>query len=75
MYGKGKDLHEVGMEAPAACSLLTHGGSSGSFACNYCASPVGMPGWVYLAWFDSDAPALSDIHYVRYEPDTFLIKL
>jgi hypothetical protein len=26
-------------------------------------------GWVYLTWFESDAPALSDIHYVRYEPD------
>ncbi len=26
-------------------------------------------GWVYLAWFESDAPALSDIRYVRYEPD------
>ena len=30
-------------------------------------------GWVYLAWFDADAPALSDIHYVRYEPDKFRI--
>ena len=30
-------------------------------------------GWVYLAWFDSDAPALSDIHYVRYEPDKFRV--
>jgi len=30
-------------------------------------------GWVYLAYFDSDAPALSDIHYVRHEPDKFRV--
>jgi len=30
-------------------------------------------GWVYLAWFESDAPALSDIRYVRYEPDKFRV--
>ena len=30
-------------------------------------------GWVYLSWFDADAPALSKIHYVRYEPDKFRV--
>lgn len=30
-------------------------------------------GWVYLAYFDSDAPALSDIRYVRHEPDKFRV--
>jgi hypothetical protein len=30
-------------------------------------------GWVYLAWFESNAPALSDIRYVRYEPDKFRV--
>jgi hypothetical protein len=30
-------------------------------------------GWVYLAWFESDAPALSDIRYVRYEPAEFRV--
>lgn len=26
-------------------------------------------GWVYFAYFDSDVPALSNIHYVQYEPE------
>ncbi|RKZ68940.1 MAG: hypothetical protein DRQ44_03695 [Gammaproteobacteria bacterium] len=26
-------------------------------------------GWVYLAYFGSDAPAISDIRYVQYEPE------
>ncbi len=30
-------------------------------------------GWVYLAWFEADAPALSDIRYVQYEPDKFRV--
>lgn len=30
-------------------------------------------GWVYLAYFKKDAPALSDGHYVRYEPEKHLV--
>lgn len=30
-------------------------------------------GWVYLAWFESGAPALSDVRYVRYEPADFRV--
>ena len=30
-------------------------------------------GWLYLAYFKIDTPALSDIHYVRYEPEKFLV--
>lgn len=38
------------------------------------ADPVDQgKGWVYLAWFESGAPALSDIHYVRYEPANFRV--
>jgi len=38
------------------------------------ADPVDQgKGWVYLAWFESDAPALSDIRYVRYEPADFRV--
>jgi hypothetical protein len=38
------------------------------------ADPVDQgKGWVYLAWFESGAPALSDIRYVRYEPADFRV--
>ena len=30
-------------------------------------------GWVYLVYFESDAPAISDTRYVRYEPEKFRI--
>ncbi|NOR43274.1 MAG: hypothetical protein GQ572_08035 [Gammaproteobacteria bacterium] len=30
-------------------------------------------GWVYLAYFESNAPAISDARYVQYEPETFRI--
>lgn len=30
-------------------------------------------GWVYLAWFESGAPALSNIRYVRYDPAEFRV--
>ena len=30
-------------------------------------------GWVYLAYFESDAPAISDIRYVQYEPEKFRV--
>ena len=30
-------------------------------------------GWVYLAYFATNAPALSDTRYVRYEPSSFRI--
>ncbi|NOR42461.1 MAG: hypothetical protein GQ572_03925, partial [Gammaproteobacteria bacterium] len=30
-------------------------------------------GWLYLAYFKADAPALSDIRYVRYEPEKFRV--
>ena len=38
------------------------------------ADPVDQgKGWVYLAWFESGAPALSDVRYVRYEPANFRV--
>ncbi|NOQ87334.1 MAG: hypothetical protein GQ550_00270, partial [Gammaproteobacteria bacterium] len=30
-------------------------------------------GWVYLAYFESDVPAISGIRYVRYEPEKFRV--
>ena len=30
-------------------------------------------GWVYLAYFESDAPAISDIRYIQYEPEKFRV--
>ena len=30
-------------------------------------------GWVYLAYFESDAPAKSDIRYIQYEPEKFRV--
>jgi hypothetical protein len=30
-------------------------------------------GWVYLAYFESDAPAISDRRYVRYQPEKFRV--
>lgn len=30
-------------------------------------------GWVYLVYFKSNVPALSDIRYVQYEPERFLV--
>lgn len=30
-------------------------------------------GWVYLAYFKSNVPALSNIRYVQYEPERFLV--
>lgn len=30
-------------------------------------------GWVYLAYFKFNAPALSDKHYVRYEPEKLVV--
>ena len=29
--------------------------------------------WVYLAYFESDAPAISDIRYIKYEPEKFRV--
>ena len=38
------------------------------------ADPVDQgKGWVYLLWFESDAPALSDVSYVRYAPADFRV--
>ena len=38
------------------------------------ADPVDQgKGWVYLVWFESGAPALSDIRYVQYEPADFRV--
>ena len=30
-------------------------------------------GWVYLAYFESDAPTISDIRYIQYEPEKFRV--
>ena len=30
-------------------------------------------GWVYFAYFDSDVPALSIVHYVQYEPEKYRV--
>ena len=30
-------------------------------------------GWLYLAYFESDAPAISDMRYVQYEPEQFRV--
>ena len=30
-------------------------------------------GWIYLAYFESDAPAKSDIRYIQYEPEKFRV--
>ena len=31
-------------------------------------------GWVYLAYFESDAPAKSDIRYIQYEPEKHRVR-